>query len=32
MNRLIASINAFVREWRRMAWLKSRRSLPDPFK
>jgi hypothetical protein len=32
MNRLLSSISAFMREWRRCAWLKARRdAIKDPF-
>lgn len=29
MSRLIASVQAFLREWRRQAWLKARRRAID---
>lgn len=32
MTRLLASIQAFLREWKRHAWLKDRRdAIQDPF-
>jgi hypothetical protein len=32
MNRLLASLQAFLREWRRQSWLKARRdSINLPF-